>query len=70
VLLVLLARFAPFGVVGGVKILRSKVVLVVPRPPTAAQATTPAAGAPTTVHDEAAVRDVLVPGSDSPASTA
>jgi branched-chain amino acid transport system permease protein len=70
VLLVLLARFAPFGVVGGTKILRSKVVLVVPRPPSAAQATTPAAGAPTTVHDEAAVRDVLVPGSDSPASTA
>ena len=33
VLLVLLARFAPFGVVGGLKILRSKFVVVVPRPP-------------------------------------
>jgi branched-chain amino acid transport system permease protein len=33
VLLVLLARFAPFGVVGGLKILRSKFLLVVPRPP-------------------------------------
>jgi branched-chain amino acid transport system permease protein len=38
VLLVLLARFAPFGVVGGLKILRSKVLVVIPRPPGSAHA--------------------------------
>jgi branched-chain amino acid transport system permease protein len=68
-LLIVLARFAPFGIVGGLKILRSKVVLVVPRPPTVA-ATSPAAGAPSTVHSEAGAENALLAGTDSPASTA
>ena len=70
VLLILFARFAPFGVVGALKLIRSKFVLVVPRPPTGAVAPGPATDAPTTLPDEAATDDVVIAGSDPSTSTA
>jgi branched-chain amino acid transport system permease protein len=69
-LLILFARFAPFGAVGGLKLLRSKFVLVVPRPPTRAAAPGSAPDAPTTLAGEAATDDVVIAGSDPSTSTA
>ena len=48
VLLILFARFVPFGAVGTARLARSKLVQVVPRPPTSAM-TAIADGEPTTV---------------------
>ena len=44
VLLILFARFAPFGAVGTFRILRSRIVQIVPKPPAASRAAKAAAG--------------------------
>jgi hypothetical protein len=44
VLLILFARFAPFGAVGTFRILRSKVVQIIPKPPAGSRAAKAAAG--------------------------
>ncbi len=43
VLLIIFARFAPFGAVGTFRILRSKLVLVIPKPPAGSRAAKAAA---------------------------
>jgi branched-chain amino acid transport system permease protein len=69
-LLILFARFAPFGVVGAIKLVRSKFVVVVPRPPTRAAAPGTPADAATTLPDEVSTDDVVIARSDPSTSTA
>ena len=62
VLLILFARFAPFGAVGTFRMARSKVVQIVPKPPAGSKAAARAAGAAVDVDADTAA--------DVPAETA